>query len=594
VSSRIKIAVYTIALNEQKHVTRWFDSAKDADLLLIADTGSSDNTKYIARSLGISIHDVMVNPWRFDIARNASLALIPEDFDICIQLDMDEVLPPGWRIKVEQAFREGNVWPIYRHVTSRYSDGSARAFQMYFKIHPRKGFYWKYPIHEILVHEPTLQIVRKEIDLEVDHLRDVNKSRASYLNLLEMAVREDPSDWRMNHYLNREYFNVRDWLRVLQTAYECEKIRGGWDVERASTYMWASEAALNLKLPGLAEYWAKLSTSAAPDFYEAWHWRAHVAHLNEEWFDCLHYASKILYLNRQSHHLVKPAVWEWWGYDLMALSNYKIKNFREAVMYGEWALAAAPENSRLKENLRFYVQGQLESEQKPAVSLSEKLRNLPNLFVINLDESESRLENLKASLEKIEGIIWERSTAMKALSKDQLTLNNAIKESHLIAIRKFLSNRELKCAIICEDDLSLETVDLWNFTWEELQSRIHSADIDILQLVVITKSTSTFQSGFRRRREGIDWSSGAYYLNREGAKKILEKNCACRSQKGITESDLFDSLDVFSFPILVSDVEMESTSHQDHVEKYHKPSFSKTKESLQLRTLISTDAETSK
>ena len=399
-----------------------------------------------------------------------------------------------------------------------------------------------------------------------------------------MAVREDPSDWRMNHYLNREYFNVRDWLRVLQTAYECEKIRGGWDVERASTYMWASEAALNLKLPGLAEYWAELSIKAAPDFYEAWHWRAHVAHLNEKWFDCLHYASKILYLNRQSHHLVKPAVWEWWGYDLMALSNYKIKNFREAVMYGEWALAAAPENSRLKENLRFYELGQLESEQKPAVSLTEKLRNLPKLFVINLDESESRLENLKVSLEKFEGIIWERSTAIKALSKDQLTLNNAI----------ILSNRELKCAIICEDDLSLETVDLWDFTWKELQGRIHSAEIDILQLVVTTKSTSTFQSGLRRRREGIDWSSGAYYLNREGAKKILEKNCACRSQKGINESDLFDSLNVYSFPILICDVETESTIHQDHVEKYHKPSFSKAKESLQRKTLNSIDAEASK
>jgi glycosyltransferase involved in cell wall biosynthesis len=591
VSSQVKIAVYTIALNEQKHVTRWFDSAKDADLLLIADTGSSDNTKYIAKSLGISIHDIEVNPWRFDVARNASLALIPEEFDICIQLDMDEVLPPGWRVKVEQAFREGNVWPIYKHVTSRYPDGSARASQLYFKIHPRKGFYWKYPIHEILVHEPTLQIVRKEIDLEVDHLQDVHKSRSSYLNLLEIAVQEDPSDWRMNHYLNREYFYVRDWLRVLQTAYKCEKIRGGWDVERASTYMWASEAALNLKLPGLAEYWAELSTEAAPNFYEAWHWRAHIAHLNNEWFDCLHYASKILYLNRQSHHLVKPAVWEWWGYDLMALSNYKLENFQEALIYGERALAASPENSRLKENLRFYVQDQFESEKKPAVSVSEKLRNLPKLFVINLDESESRLENLKIKLEKFEGIIWERCTAVNSPSKDQFTLNDAVKQSHLSAIQKFLSDRELKCAIICEDDLSLETLYMWNFTWEELQRRIDSAEIDILQLVVITKSTSTFQGGLRRRREGIDWSSGAYYLTRQGAEKILAKNCHCRIQNGITEPDLFDSLNVFSFPIFVCDSQIESTLHQDHVEKYHIPSFANAKASLQRRANISIDSE---
>mgnify|MGYP003347370452 FL=1 len=142
----MKIAVYTIALNEEKHVARWQESAKEADLLLIADTGSTDKTKFIAKSLGISVYEISVDPWRFDVARNASLALIPEDFDICIQLDMDEILPIGWRDKVETAFETGNLWPIYKHVTSRYEDGTPRTYQNYFKIHPRHGFWWKYPM----------------------------------------------------------------------------------------------------------------------------------------------------------------------------------------------------------------------------------------------------------------------------------------------------------------------------------------------------------------------------------------------------------------------------------------------------------------
>jgi len=36
----MKIAVYTVALNEEQFVERWYNSAKDADYLLIADTGS--------------------------------------------------------------------------------------------------------------------------------------------------------------------------------------------------------------------------------------------------------------------------------------------------------------------------------------------------------------------------------------------------------------------------------------------------------------------------------------------------------------------------------------------------------------------------
>jgi glycosyltransferase involved in cell wall biosynthesis len=49
----MKIAVYAIALNEEQFVKRWYESAKDADYLLIADTGSTDKTVKLAKSLGI-------------------------------------------------------------------------------------------------------------------------------------------------------------------------------------------------------------------------------------------------------------------------------------------------------------------------------------------------------------------------------------------------------------------------------------------------------------------------------------------------------------------------------------------------------------
>jgi glycosyltransferase involved in cell wall biosynthesis len=350
----MKIAVYTIALNEEKHVARWHASAKEADLLLIADTGSTDKTRFLAKSLGIKVHQVSVMPWRFDVARNASLALIPEDFDICIQLDMDETLQVGWREIVEEAFTSGNNLPIYKHVTSRTDDGKPRTYQHYFKIHPRKGFIWKYPIHEVLVSQPGVVFKSELIDLEVDHMQDHTKSRKSYLNLLEMAVKEDPSDWRMRHYLNREYWYIKDWNKVLRSAYEAMEIAEGWDVERASTCMWASEAAHFLNLKKLSKEWAERATSEAPSFYEAWHWRAHVAHLHADWKSCRDFSFKRLVLERQNHHLVKPEVWEWWGYDLMALSSHKLLDHEAAVKYGQLALAAAPEIERLKKNLSFY------------------------------------------------------------------------------------------------------------------------------------------------------------------------------------------------------------------------------------------------
>jgi glycosyltransferase involved in cell wall biosynthesis len=350
----MKIAVYTIALNEEKHVKRWYESAKDADLLLIADTGSIDKTRFVAKALGVEVHQILVDPWRFDIARNASLAFVPEDFDICIQLDMDETLSAGWREQVEAAFNAGNLWPTYKQVTSRSPDGSIRSAFDYFKIHPRKGFTWKYPIHEIVTPIDSTSYSRGRIEVEVDHLQDHTKSRKSYLHLLEAAVKENPNDWRMNHYLNREYFYNRDWVKVLSTAYRCDEIPGGWDIERASTYMYASEAAHHLGFKPIAKWWAQEATIAAPEFYEAWHWRAHIAHLHNEWAECLEFASMRLELSRQSHHLVKPDVWEWWGYDLIALASHRLGIHEDAVMYGAIAAVAAPGIERLAKNLEFY------------------------------------------------------------------------------------------------------------------------------------------------------------------------------------------------------------------------------------------------
>ena len=115
--AKVKVAVYTIALNEEKHVERWYNSVKDdADYLLIADTGSTDRTIEIAKSLGINVVSITVKPWRFDVGRNASLALVPTDIDYCLPLDMDEIMLPGWKDELQKAFDNHATRPRYDYV----------------------------------------------------------------------------------------------------------------------------------------------------------------------------------------------------------------------------------------------------------------------------------------------------------------------------------------------------------------------------------------------------------------------------------------------------------------------------------------------
>lgn len=185
----MKIAVYTIALNEEKHVERWYESAKDADYLLIADTGSTDRTIEIAERLGIAVIEISVKPWRFDDSRNAALAALPDDIDYCISMDMDETLSEGWRELLEKM----TATQIEYKLNLTYRDEAETVVDTYFinnRIHKRHGFRWEYFIHEALLpdrlEEHTLEFCE---GLEVSHHPDREKSREQYNKMIEDAYK---------------------------------------------------------------------------------------------------------------------------------------------------------------------------------------------------------------------------------------------------------------------------------------------------------------------------------------------------------------------------------------------------------------------
>ena len=200
----MKVAIYTICKNEEKYVQRWYESTKDADYHILTDTGSTDDTVELARSLGITVHQIALNPFRFDDARNASLLVVPTDVDYCVALDVDEVLAPGWRESLEKAFAAGIDRPTYRRIEAFNEDGTVLTEFNGFKVHRRFGIRWHYPIHEV-PHWYKDEAEKQEFieGFEVHHHQNKETSRAQYLPLLEMAVKENP-DARNLYYLGRE------------------------------------------------------------------------------------------------------------------------------------------------------------------------------------------------------------------------------------------------------------------------------------------------------------------------------------------------------------------------------------------------------
>jgi len=146
--------------------------------------------------------------------------------------------------------------------------------------------------------------------------------------------------------------------------------------------MWASEAAWNLGYEVWAREWARRATKEAPHFYEAWHWLAHTCNLMGEWTECLFAAKRIDILDRQSHHLVKPEVWQYLGYDLAALSANALHMYETAIFYGEKALAGVPDDQRLYWNLEAYRRAlNEERNSEPSALEGVKAQEPPKILV---------------------------------------------------------------------------------------------------------------------------------------------------------------------------------------------------------------------
>lgn len=348
----MKVAVYSIALNEQHFVRRWYESAKEADYILIADTGSTDETKAIAEDLGIKVVEISIKPWRFDDARNASLAVIPNDIDYCIALDMDEVLVPGWRQELETIANTNITRPRYQYTWNWNPDGSPGLQYGGDKIHSRHGYRWKHPVHEVLVSD-RLQEVQGWVKLQIHHYADNTKPRSQYLPLLAQSVVEDPMDDRNAFYYARELFFYGQFDAAREEFKRHLSLpRAVWKPERAASMRYIAKMAENFME---AEEWFKKAVEEAPDRREAYVDLAKLYYENNRWFDCIEVAEAALDIKEKPlEYLCEEFAWGSAPYDYAAIAAHNLGLSDKAREYGQKAVELNPTDERLQRNLDFY------------------------------------------------------------------------------------------------------------------------------------------------------------------------------------------------------------------------------------------------
>lgn len=259
------ISVSLICRNSSDVLERCLESVKDADEIVICDTGSSDNTLEIARKYTDKVFEYwLCNEGGkkdglfadFAKARNYSLSKCTSTHVLTI--DSDEILEPGAMEKLK-AFT-GTALSV-RCIAA--STGEVHYQPRLYLRH--KDIYWKGAAHNYLTcyrGEPS--------DITITYFsnkqREVDKDRT--MRILQRYLKENPKSAREMYYLGKEY-HKRGWfdkaVKILSKYVKLSTYIG----EKADAFVLMSRCYAGLGRNRDAVNCVMAAINTNPDFKEA-------------------------------------------------------------------------------------------------------------------------------------------------------------------------------------------------------------------------------------------------------------------------------------------------------------------------------------
>ena len=158
-----------------------------------------------------------------------------------------------------------------------------------------------------------------------------------------------------------------------------------------------------------------------------------------------------------------------------------------------------------------------------------KLEGLPTIHYISLEESVERRTNLENWFKKYNIIDYVPHLFKRFEEYDHKLVGPYVNElahhskgpitSHFTLLKEWYETTDDPYTLIVEDDLSLETVEYWNFTWKEFFDNLPE-DWKCVQFVLVREYfCQNYQ--FEKRGER-DWCAAAFLIKREYVKLLLD------------------------------------------------------------------------
>ena len=164
-----------------------------------------------------------------------------------------------------------------------------------------------------------------------------------------------------------------------------------------------------------------------------------------------------------------------------------------------------------------------------AKMVKSKLENFPVVNYISLHESEDRRKNLHHQFETFGITKFAPFLSKRYEEGDHILFGSQLHHldggskgcvvSHIEMIKEWYYNTDEYYGFFCEDDLSLETIKYWSFSWDDFIERLPD-DAECVQLCSIRPS---YDNITLRNRDAYDWCVTAYIMTRDYAKKVIER-----------------------------------------------------------------------
>ncbi len=229
-----------IAKNEEKYLRQCLNSARDfVDEIIVVDTGSTDETKQIAKKFNAVVFDF---GWTdsFSDARNESMKHATKDW--ILVLDADEIIEKPDFEKIKNLIAKEKEFDGFafeqRSYSRKYSEGSYRnnssfdlvaGFAFYvpnFLVRLFKsdmGFYFKNRVHELI--EDSIAEKKgkyRKTDVVVHHFGSVKEQnlvdgkKDQYSRLILKQLEDDPGNSRYNYQAARMHLGQGKFSAALE------------------------------------------------------------------------------------------------------------------------------------------------------------------------------------------------------------------------------------------------------------------------------------------------------------------------------------------------------------------------------------------